>query len=206
MDFRTLCHLARTRTSTLFTHVRIQSVTKHLRRDKTKVHKLGGKLGKERWRGQHAAFCTPSGRGLRVRVEMMGPGIYDNAGKTQSVLLMITFMISPHTRGTMRGRRSGAGRTVTVWPARMSWSAAAMLAGPEPTMAIFLPVRVAGGRSTIQPCSKPRSMMAHSTDLIATGFSMMPSTQAPSHGAGHTRLATHARTHPSSFSTRSRQF
>jgi hypothetical protein len=84
MDFCTLCHLARTRTSTLFTHVRIQSVTKHLRRDKTKVHKLGGKLGKERWRGQHAAFCTPSGggggRSLRVQVEMMGPGTYDNAG------------------------------------------------------------------------------------------------------------------------------
>eukprot|EP01048_Picozoa_sp_COSAG05_P010227 COSAG05_NODE_886_length_6751_cov_151.638906_17_plen_62_part_00 len=30
-------------------------------------------------------------------------------------------------------------------------------------------------------------MMEHSTDLIATGFSMMPSTQAPSHGAGQTR-------------------
>eukprot|EP01047_Picozoa_sp_COSAG01_P028840 COSAG01_NODE_1954_length_8817_cov_18.303166_2_plen_37_part_00 len=29
----------------------------------------------------------------------------DNAGKTQSVLLMITPMIGPHTRGTMRGRR-----------------------------------------------------------------------------------------------------
>eukprot|EP01047_Picozoa_sp_COSAG01_P028839 COSAG01_NODE_1954_length_8817_cov_18.303166_1_plen_110_part_00 len=34
---------------------------------------------------------------------------------------------------------------MTVWPAQLSWSAAAMPAGPEPPMAIFLPVRVAGG-------------------------------------------------------------
>jgi hypothetical protein len=45
MYYRTLHHLAHTRTSTLFTHVRIQSVTKYLRRDKIKVHKWGGQAG-----------------------------------------------------------------------------------------------------------------------------------------------------------------
>jgi hypothetical protein len=35
---------------------------------------------------------------LRVRVEIMGPGKYENAGKTQSVLLMITPMIVVNLR------------------------------------------------------------------------------------------------------------
>ena len=62
-----------------------------------------------------------------------------------------------------------------------------MPAGPEPMMATFLPERLLGGLGTIQPSSKALSMMAHSMFLIVTGFSMMPSTHAPSHGAGHTR-------------------
>src|SRR5581483_10159413 len=53
--------------------------------------------------------------------------------------------------------------------------------------ATFLPLRYFGGDGTIQPISKPRSMMAHSIDLMPTGSSVMPSTQAPSHGAGQTR-------------------
>jgi hypothetical protein len=36
-------------------------------------------------------------------------------------------------------------------------------------------------------CSNARSMMAHSMFLIVTGCSIMPSTHAPSHGAGQTR-------------------
>ncbi len=83
--------------------------------------------------------------------------------------------------------RSARSYTVTVWPALLSWSAAASPDGPDPMMATVLPVRTAGGCGTIQPISKPRSMMAHSIDLIPTGSSLMPSTQAPSHGAGHTR-------------------
>mmetsp|Transcript_23427 Transcript_23427/g.67265 ORF Transcript_23427/g.67265 Transcript_23427/m.67265 type:complete len:268 (+) Transcript_23427:3369-4172(+) len=83
--------------------------------------------------------------------------------------------------------RSARSKTVTEWPILLSWSAAAMPAGPEPTMAMFLPVRWAGGLGTIQPISNPLSMVAHSMFLMVTGFSMMPSTQAPSQGAGQTR-------------------
>lgn len=53
--------------------------------------------------------------------------------------------------------------------------------------ATFLPVRLAGGLGAIHPISKPLSMIAHSIDLIPTGSSLMPRTQAPSHGAGQTR-------------------
>lgn len=69
----------------------------------------------------------------------------------------------------------------------LSWWAAAMPAGPEPTTATLWPLRCAGGSGLIQFCSNAWSMIAHSIFLIVTGGSLMPSTQAPSHGAGHTR-------------------
>ena len=43
--------------------------------------------------------------------------------------------------------RSARSNTVTQWPARFSWSAAARPAGPEPTTATRLPVRTSGGRA-----------------------------------------------------------
>mmetsp|Transcript_5348 Transcript_5348/g.17312 ORF Transcript_5348/g.17312 Transcript_5348/m.17312 type:complete len:337 (-) Transcript_5348:5050-6060(-) len=95
-------------------------------------------------------------------------------------MLGTPYMMRPPTR-------SARSNTVTRWPALLSWSAQARPAGPEPMTATFLPVRVAGGRGTIQPSSKALSMMEHSMFLIVTGCSMMPSTQAPSQGAGHTR-------------------
>ena len=45
----------------------------------------------------------------------------------------------------------------------------------------------AGGWAVTQPSAKPRSMIAFSMFLIVTGGSVMPSTQAPSHGAGQAR-------------------
>mmetsp|Transcript_5397 Transcript_5397/g.10848 ORF Transcript_5397/g.10848 Transcript_5397/m.10848 type:complete len:273 (+) Transcript_5397:858-1676(+) len=95
-------------------------------------------------------------------------------------MLGTPYIISPPTR-------SARSYTVTVCPALLSWSAAAMPAGPEPMMATFLPVRVVGGVGLIHPSSKALSMMAHSMFLMVTGCSMMPSTHAPSQGAGHTR-------------------
>ena len=59
-------------------------------------------------------------------------------------------------------------------------------AGPEPTMATDLPVLCSGGCGMTQPSSKPRSIMAFSIFLMVTGGLVMPSTQAPSQGAGHT--------------------
>ena len=76
---------------------------------------------------------------------------------------------------------------MTSWPARASCCAAASPAGPEPTTATFLPVRTVGGCGTTQPISQALSMMACSIDLMPTGSSLMLSTQAASHGAGHTR-------------------
>ncbi len=84
----------------------------------------------------------------------------------------------------MRSLRSS---TVTQWPARLSCSAAASPAGPEPTTATFLPVRITGGSGATHPSSKARSMIETSTALIVTGSSLMPSTHEPSHGAGHRR-------------------
>ena len=54
-------------------------------------------------------------------------------------------------------------------------------------MATDCPVRVAGGMGTTHPSSNPRSMIAISMFLMVTAGSVMPSTQAPSQGAGHTR-------------------
>mmetsp|Transcript_51253 Transcript_51253/g.111215 ORF Transcript_51253/g.111215 Transcript_51253/m.111215 type:complete len:299 (+) Transcript_51253:441-1337(+) len=83
--------------------------------------------------------------------------------------------------------RSARSYTVTLWPILLSWSAAARPAGPEPTIPTVFPVRKVGGMARIQPISYALSMMLSSTDLMPTGSSMMPSTQAPSHGAGQTR-------------------
>mmetsp|Transcript_5879 Transcript_5879/g.18048 ORF Transcript_5879/g.18048 Transcript_5879/m.18048 type:complete len:317 (+) Transcript_5879:443-1393(+) len=103
---------------------------------------------------------------------------------TTSTFAVFMFGTPYIMRPPMRSERS---YTVTVWPILLSWSAAAMPAGPLPTIATERPVRTSGGRGTIQPSSKARSMMLASTLLIETGFSMMPSTHEPSHGAGHTR-------------------
>ncbi|RNA35416.1 urease accessory [Brachionus plicatilis] len=77
--------------------------------------------------------------------------------------------------------------TVTKCPTLFSWCAAARPAGPEPITAILFPVRCLGNSGFIQPCSNAWSMMAHSMFLMVTGLALMPRTQAPSHGAGHTR-------------------
>ena len=57
-------------------------------------------------------------------------------------------------------------------------------------MAIFLLVLFLGGLALIQPDSIPLSAMANSKFLIATGVSVIPSTQAPSQTAGQTRPVT----------------
>ena len=83
--------------------------------------------------------------------------------------------------------RSDFSNTVTECPARLSWSAAASPAGPDPTMATRFPVRVDGGVARIQPSSNARSTIDSSMFLIVTGSSLMPSTHDPSQGAGHNR-------------------
>ena len=83
--------------------------------------------------------------------------------------------------------RSERSKTVTVCPALFSCAAQARPAGPDPTTATRLPVRVAGVSGEIQPSSKARSTMAHSIDLIVTASSLSASVQEPSHGAGQTR-------------------
>jgi hypothetical protein len=60
-------------------------------------------------------------------------------------------------------------------------------AGPPPMIATLLPVLSLGGLGTIHPSSHALSMMEASMVLMDTGFSMMPRTQEPSHGAGQTR-------------------
>ena len=83
--------------------------------------------------------------------------------------------------------RSARSRTTTRCPARVSCWAAARPAGPDPTTATDLPVRTDGGTGTTQPSSQARSMMDTSTCLMVTGSWLMPSTHAPSHGAGQSR-------------------
>src|SRR3989344_606020 len=82
--------------------------------------------------------------------------------------------------------RSSRSNTVTAWPTRRSCCAVASPAGPEPMTATFLPVCLVGGSGLIQPCCQAWSMIASSMALIVTGSSLMPSTHAPSHGAGQT--------------------
>ena len=60
-------------------------------------------------------------------------------------------------------------------------------AGPEPTIATFFHVRLAGGRGVTHPSFQARSMMAASIALMVTGSWLMPRTHAASHGAGQRR-------------------
>ncbi len=60
-----------------------------------------------------------------------------------------------------------------------------MPAGPEPITATDRPVMLTTARGSTQPSSKARSMIASSICLIITGSSLISSTQAASHGAGH---------------------
>ena len=83
--------------------------------------------------------------------------------------------------------RSARSNTTTSWPARVSCWAAARPAGPEPTTATRLPVLTLGSTGLTQPSEKARSMISTSTCLMVTGSALMPSTQAASHGAGHSR-------------------
>ncbi len=70
---------------------------------------------------------------------------------------------------------------------RASCCAQARPAGPEPTMAMRLPLPRDAPCGLTQPSRKARSAIAPSIDLIVTGASSMLSVQAASHGAGQTR-------------------
>ena len=72
-------------------------------------------------------------------------------------------------------------------PARVNCCAAASPAGPEPTTATVLAVCQAGCCGVTRESSHALSMMATSTFLIVTASRLMPTTQAVSHGAGHSR-------------------
>ncbi len=64
-------------------------------------------------------------------------------------------------------------------------------AGPEPTTATVRPVSHSGGCGVTQPSANARSMIETSTFLMVTAppeiGSLIASTQAVSHGAGHSR-------------------
>ncbi len=62
-----------------------------------------------------------------------------------------------------------------------------MPAGPEPTTATRLPVRVWAGSGFTQPMFQARSAIACSIVLMATGWFSRLSVQASSQGAGQTR-------------------
>ena len=84
-------------------------------------------------------------------------------------------------------RRSSRSKTVTVCPRRLSRSAAARPAGPEPTTATVLSDLAAGIRGSMSPWEKAFSMMVSSFSLMVTLWPFMPHTQAVSHSAGQTR-------------------
>src|SRR5215218_7364674 len=83
--------------------------------------------------------------------------------------------------------RSSFSKTVTLCPAQLSCWAVARPAGPEPTTATLLPVLFSGGGGlgATQPSSKARLIIESSISLMVTGSSLIVSTQAGSHGAGH---------------------
>ena len=96
-----------------------------------------------------------------------------------SFILGIPYISRPPTR-------SLRSNTVTEWPLLFSWSAAASPAGPEPTTATFLPVRMEGGFGRAYPQSYAFSIMARSFSFTVTGSPFRPQVHAASQGAGHT--------------------
>src|SRR3954447_485360 len=83
---------------------------------------------------------------------------------------------------------SSRSNSTTRWPTRRSCWAAAIPAGPAPTTATLRPVSTRGGWGATQPSSHARSMIAFSICLIVTASpSLISSTHAASHGAGHSR-------------------
>ncbi len=97
-----------------------------------------------------------------------------------SFMFGMPYISSPPTR-------PARSKTVTRWPIRLSSSAAASPAGPDPTMATVRPVRVRGGVGVIQPSSHARSAISCSIVLIVTGSPLRPTVHEPSQGAGQTR-------------------
>ncbi len=83
--------------------------------------------------------------------------------------------------------RAALSYTTTRNPIRLSVSATASPAGPDPITATRFSRRTAGGRGFIRPRSKARSIIANSICRIATGSRLMPSTHEPSQGAGQMR-------------------
>ena len=83
--------------------------------------------------------------------------------------------------------RSFFSKTVTACPTRASCCAAAIPAGPEPTIAIFLLVFDVEIKGFTQLFSQALSIMACSIDLIPTASSLILSVHAASHGAGQIR-------------------
>mmetsp|Transcript_22992 Transcript_22992/g.38480 ORF Transcript_22992/g.38480 Transcript_22992/m.38480 type:complete len:207 (-) Transcript_22992:5475-6095(-) len=134
------------------------------------------------------ARTTESGMSLPMwaLVTNLTPSFFMMSTRRCTMSILSAFMLGmPYIMSPPQ--RSERSYTVTMCPALLSWSAAAIPEGPEPTMATVLPVRVSGGRGTIQPSSNALSMMVISMDLMVTAVSLMPSTQALSQGAGHTR-------------------
>jgi hypothetical protein len=78
------------------------------------VAALDGSSGEVLWEWANAASnnasrvrrVSPGGHLLRVRVEIMGPGKYENVGKSQSVLIMINPIIFTRTRTRTRKPQS----------------------------------------------------------------------------------------------------
>ena len=88
-----------------------------------------------------AEFDTPNGESLPMKTPVLNliPSsairltLRCTTSSLSSFMLGIPYINSP----PMRSSRS---KTVTLWPAWLSWSAQASPAGPEPMMATFLPV------------------------------------------------------------------
>ena len=129
--------------------------------------------------------ATATASPMFVRVTNFTPDWHNNSTRRSTRHLSSFIMGIPYiSKPPMRSARS---YTVTSWPARFSWSAAASPAGPDPTTATVKPVRCCGWTGVTQPSSKPRSTIACSISLMVTAGSVIPRTHAPSQGAGQTR-------------------
>ena len=97
-----------------------------------------------------------------------------------SFMLGMPYIRRPPTRS----RRSN---TVTLWPRRFSWRAAARPEGPLPTTATLYPVRTAGSPWLTRPWAKAYSTIVRSFSFVETGWLWTLQVQAASQRAGQTR-------------------